>query len=111
MRRILVLTLSTLVLLNCALAQGPAATGSVRGQVVTRNQNGEPAVLPNVQIVLQGPMNKDAESDESGAFAIDGLPPGLYEIEASAPGLSAMTAVEVKPGTAAVVPIELAVSA
>jgi len=110
MRRSLLWMLSTLVIVNCALPQEPVATGSVRGQVVTRNQNGEPAVLPNAQIVLQGPVNKGTQSDESGAFVIDGLPPGLYEIEASAPGLSAELGVEVKAGATSVVPIELNVT-
>lgn len=112
MRRIFPIGFSILLLLTLCSAQDSTATqGSIRGEVVTRNQNGEPAVLPDARIVLHGPINTEAQSDASGAFAIEGLPPGMYEIEASAPGLNAVTAVELKPGTAAVVPIELDVIA
>jgi len=108
MRRISFIVFSTLLLLvRCFPQDGPAAPGSIRGEVVTKTQNGEPAVLPEARIVLHGPVNKEAQSDARGAFAIDDLPPGMYDIEASAPGLYTTLAVEVKPGTASVVPIEL----
>jgi hypothetical protein len=94
-----------------ALAQsGSTAPGSIRGDVFTKGTNGEPAVLPGVLIVLRGPITKETESDAKGAFAVDGLPPGMYDIEASAPGLNAALAVEVKPGSASVVPIDLSVA-
>src|SRR5258706_1298283 len=89
---------------------GSTASGSIRGDVFTKGTNGEPAVLPHARIVLRGPVNKEALSDAKGAFAVDGLPPGMYDIEASAPGLNAALAVEVKPGTASVVPIDLSVA-
>ena len=112
MRRKFPVSFSVLLLLNLCFAKDNIATeGSIRGEVVTRNQNGEPAVFPNARIVLHGPINAEAQSDASGAFAIDGLPPGTYEVEASAPGLNATVAVKVKPGTAVVGPIELVVIA
>jgi len=112
MRRPLLIAVSTLVLLAPVFAQDDhTIVGSIRGEVVTKNQNGEPAVLPDAQIVLHGPINKEARTDASGAFAIGGLPPGMYKVEASAPGLNAAVAVEVKPGTASVVPIELGMAA
>lgn len=112
MRRISFIVVSILVLLvRCFPQNGSAAPGSIRGEVVTKSENGEPAVLPNASIVLHGPVNKEAQSDAQGAFAIDDLPPGMYDIEASAPGLNAALAVEVKPGAASVVPIELGVTA
>jgi Carboxypeptidase regulatory-like domain len=67
------------------------------GDVFTKGTNGEPAVLPGVRIVLLGPITKETESDAQGAFAIDRLPPGTYEIEANAPELSGGLAVEVAP--------------
>jgi hypothetical protein len=108
MRRISLIVFSTLVLLvRCFPESEPATPGSIRGTVVTKTQNGEPAVLPDARIVLRGPVTRETQSDAQGAFAIDGLPPGMYEVEVSAPGLSATIAVEVKPGTTSVVPIEL----
>jgi Carboxypeptidase regulatory-like domain len=112
MRRTLLIAVSTLVLLAPVFAQDdPVILGSIRGEVVTKNQNGEPAVLPDARIVVHGPTNKEVQSDASGAFAIDSLPSGMYNIEASAPGLNAAVAVEVKPGTTSVVPIELGMAA
>jgi len=107
-RKILLIVFSTLVLLVGCFAEGkPATPGSIRGAVVTKTQNGEPAVLPDARIVLHGPINKETQSDARGAFAIDGLPPGIYDIEASAPGLNTTLTVEVKPGTTSIAPIEL----
>jgi hypothetical protein len=89
---------------------GSAESGSIRGDVFTKGTNGEPAVLPSVLIVLRGPVTKETESDAQGAFAIDSLPPGTYEIEANAPGLSGGLAVEVTPGTSSTVPLEMNVT-
>jgi TonB dependent receptor/Carboxypeptidase regulatory-like domain len=67
--------------------------------------------LPGARIVLHGSINKETESDAQGAFAIDGLPPGMYDIEANAPGLNAVLSVEVKPGEPSFVPITLGMAA
>ena len=111
MREWVAYVVSILLFVLPAFAQsGSTASGSIRGDVFTKGTNGEPAVLPHARIVLHGPLNKEALSDAKGAFAVDGLPPGMYDIEASAPGLNAALAVEVKPGTASVVPIDLSVA-
>ena len=89
MRQLFGTGLSVLLFLGLVFAQGGSpAPGSIRGDVFTKGTNGEPAVLPGVRIVLHGPITKETESDAQGAFAIDGLPPGTYQIEANAPGLS-----------------------
>ena len=112
MRRILLIVLSTLVLLFRCFPQDRSATsGSIRGDVFTTTQNGEPAVLPGARIVLHGLINKETESDAQGAFAIDGLPPGTYQIEANAPIFYAALGVEVSAGASSAVPIEMNVSA
>ena len=100
------------LLLGLGFAQGSSpALGSVRGDVFTKGTNGEPAVLPGARIVLRRPITKEPESDTQGAFAIDGLPPGTYEIEADAPGLYAALAVEVSACTSSTVPVEMNVAA
>jgi len=111
MPRISLLILSALaLLLPCLAEDGSAASGSIRGQVMTKSPNGEPAVLSQARVVLHGPTNKETQSDAKGAFVFDGLPPGIYEIEAKAPGLNAALAVEVKEGAASVVPVELSIA-
>lgn len=69
-----------------SLATAAMVAIAIRGDVFTKGTNGEPAVLPGVRGVLHGPITKETESDAQGAFAIDGLPPGTYEIEANAGG-------------------------
>jgi hypothetical protein len=103
-------SLTLALLIACFPQNGPAKPGVIRGEVVTKTRDGEPAVLPDARIVLHGPMNKETRSDAQGAFAIDGLPPGMYEIEASAPGLIATLVVEVKPGESSPAPMELNVA-
>ena len=65
----------------------------------------------STQIVLHGPTTKETESDTQGAFAIDGLPPGIYQIEANAPGSYAVLAMEVSSGASSIVPVEMNVAA
>src|ERR1700720_4686519 len=108
MRTLIGIALSILLLLGLGFAQGNSpALGSIRGDVFTKGMNGEPAVLPGARIVLRGPTTKETESDTQGAFAIDGLPPGIYQIEANAPGLSGGLVVEVTPGASSTVPLEM----
>jgi hypothetical protein len=105
------MALAFLLLLGLRFAQGNSpALRSIRGDVFTRGTSGEPAVLPGARIVLRGPITKETESDTQGAFAIDGLPPAFYEIEANAPGLYAVLAAEVRAATSSV-PVEMNVAA
>jgi hypothetical protein len=95
-----------------AFAQNSSiASGSIRGNALTKGTNGEPAALPGVVIVLRGPITKETESDAKGAFAVDGLPPGTYQIEANAPGLYAALEVEVGVGSSSTVSVEMNVAA
>src|SRR6267154_3951706 len=111
MRKSTAYVVSILLFVLPAFAQnGSIASGSIRGDVFTKGTNGEPAVLPGVRVVLHGPITKETESDAQGAFAIDSLPPGTYEIEANASGLSGGLAVEVTPGTSSTVPLEMNVT-
>ena len=103
--------LSILLLLGLGFAQGGSPPpGSIKGDVFTKGTNGEPAVLPGAQIVLRGPVTRETESDAQGAFAIDGLPPGTYQVEANAPGLSGGLAMEVTQGASSSVAVEMNVT-
>jgi hypothetical protein len=112
MRTLIGIALAMLLFLGRGFAQGSSpAFGSIRGAVFTKGTNGEPAVLPGVRIVLHGPVTKETESDAPGAFAVDSLPLGMYDIEASALGLYAALAVEVSGGTSSTVLVEMNVVA
>jgi hypothetical protein len=90
---------------------GSLRPGSIEADVFTRGTNGEPAVLPSVRIVLRGPVTKETESDALGAFAIDGLPPGTYRIEANAPHLNVGLAVKVSAVASSTVPDKMNIAA
>jgi Carboxypeptidase regulatory-like domain len=112
MRNPVAYVVSILLFMLPAFAQSSStASGSITGDVFTKGTNGELAVLPGVLIVLHRPITKETESAAQGAFAIDNLPPGTYQIEATAPGLYAALAVEVSAGTSSTVPVEMNVAA
>src|SRR6202047_221219 len=111
MRTLIGIAWALLLLMGLGFAQGSSpALGSVRGDVFTKGKNGEPAVLPSARIVLHGPITRETESDALGAFAIDGLPPGTYQIEANAPELSGGLSLEVTAGTSSTVSREMNVT-
>jgi hypothetical protein len=100
------------LLLRLGFAQGISPSlGSIRVDVFSKGTNGEPAVLPGARIVLRGPVTKETELDTQGAFAIDGLPPETYEIEANASHLFAALPVEVSAGASSNIPCEMNVAA
>ena len=112
MQRLSSTALSILLVLSFGFAQDrPVPSGSIRGDVFTKGASGEPATLPGAQIVLRGPATEDTESDAQGAFTIDRLPRGTYQIEVNAPSLYAALAVEVSAGTPSTVPVEMNMAA
>ena len=105
MRRLSGTALSIRLFLGLGFAQGSSpAPGSIRGDVFPKGTNGEPAVLPDALIVLRGPTTRETESDEKRAFAIDGPPPGTYQIEAT---VLELYAVKASAGRSSTVPVEM----
>ena len=112
MRALIVIALVILPFLGHASAQGSsAAAGSITGDVFPKGSNGEPAVLPGALVVLRGPITRGSGSGVKGAFVIDSLAPGTYQIKANAPELYPALAVEVSAGRSSTVPVEIIVSA
>ena len=112
MRGLIGIALVILPLLGHASVQGgSAAPGSIRGDIFPKGTNGERAVLPGALIFLRGPITRGTGSNAQGAFAIDGPPPGTYQIEANAPELHAAIAEGVSAGRSFTPPVEMNVSA
>ena len=65
------------------------ATAAVEGVVFTVDASGSRAVVPVSRVSLDGPTHIETESDSTGKFAFNAVPPGAYTINAQAPGLAA----------------------
>ena len=89
----------------CCVAQNNT-TGSVRGEILTMDATG-PALVPDAQIQIQGPISKETRSEASGSYVFDSLPPGKYKITATAPGLSGVKEVTVTAGSTSVASLSL----
>jgi hypothetical protein len=112
MRALIGIALVILPFLGHAFARGSSVPpGSIRGDVFAKGTNRKTAVLPEARTVLRRPITKETGLDAKGAFAIGSLPQGTYDIEASAPGLSAVLTVDVCAGPSSPVQIEMNVAA
>jgi hypothetical protein len=83
------------------------APGSIAGEVFNTSADGQRAVVPGALISLRGPVERQAESDASGQYRFELLPPGRYTAEATAPGLSGTVTVDVAAEQTAAAPIAL----
>ena len=74
-----------LLLVLFASSSAFAQTGSLWGLVT--DQNG--AVVAGAKVTVSGPsgLMKTTTSDKTGSYSITGIPPGDYEVRASAPNL------------------------
>lgn len=86
----------TLGFLLCGAAQGQTPTGALRGQVM--DPSGAGIAGATVLATISGGDAKGGTSGRDGSFEFQELPPGTYEIKASAPGFAEFT----KPGVAIV---------
>ncbi|HWC19478.1 MAG TPA: carboxypeptidase regulatory-like domain-containing protein, partial [Terriglobales bacterium] len=68
-----------------------------------------PAVFPDAQIQIQGPITKETRSDAAGKFLFEALPTGNYKLTAKAPGLSGATEVTVTAGSTSTTSLNLEV--
>lgn len=112
MRRIALITFTFLLPVICCFPQDLAVTaGSVRGAVSTANESGQRFVFPGARVALQGPVAKETQSDETGDYAFDAVPPGTYTVEAQTPGMSAKVEIEVKAGETTLARLDLRIDA
>jgi TonB dependent receptor/Carboxypeptidase regulatory-like domain len=96
-----------------AVGRSPAqvATGDVKGTVFTTDPDGTRSPIPGSKVSLRGPGSlRETIADQQAGYHFSGLAPGIYQVEASAPGLSGSNAVTVTPGAVAEASIELQVA-
>src|SRR6202795_4972018 len=84
-RRVALIRLASLVMCLVSSSSVLAQTGALRGLVT--DQNG--AAVAGAKVTVNGPSGllKTTTSDKSGSYSFTGLPPGDYEVQASAPNL------------------------
>ena len=96
--------------LTCCFAQdAKLVPGTLTGEVFNKGADGQRAVVPGALISLRGPVERQTESDATGQYRFEPLPPGRYNAEASAPGLKGTVLVDVAAGETATaeIPLEL----
>src|SRR5258705_3035630 len=73
------------LLVISASSSALAQTGSLRGQVTDQND----AVVSGAKATVNGPSGliKNTNTHRTGTYSFTGLPPGDYELPASAPNL------------------------
>src|ERR1035438_476247 len=87
--------LALVVALSSSLAYGQLTAGDFHG--VTRNEGGSP--LPGVQVVVHRVdenTDRSVVSNDHGAFRIENLNPGRYQLTASKEGVGSSPAITVE---------------
>ena len=98
--------------LACGFAQEPKPVlGTIAGEVFNVGPDGQRAVVPGAQIKLSGPVERQTESDATGQYRFELVPPGRYTAEAAAPGLAGKLSVDVAAGETAAASISLELTA
>jgi iron complex outermembrane receptor protein len=81
-------------------------TGRIQGTV--RDASGAP--LAEAAVALRGPVEKTSSSDAAGSFVFDGIPDGLYDVQAALAGYApTRRPVRVSSGQAPIVTLDLLV--
>jgi Carboxypeptidase regulatory-like domain/TonB dependent receptor len=88
------------------VAQSTANTGAIKGQVLVADSRGN-SVVPGAQLLLNGPVTLQTESDANGQYNFPSVIPGNYTIQAAAPGLEVQQSVSINPGETIVVSLQL----
>jgi hypothetical protein len=91
------------------MAETGIKPGSVKGQVLVVDTAGN-SYLPGAEIVLNGPVKLQTESDATGQYIFPSVLPGAYTIQATAPGLETTQSIRVNPGETIEVSLQLQLS-
>jgi hypothetical protein len=91
------------------MAQTSANPGSIKGRVLVVDATGN-SYVPGAEILLNGPVNLQTESDETGQYSFASVVSGTYTIQATAPGLETQQSITVSPGEAVEISLQLQLS-
>ena len=87
------------------------APGSIDGEVFTGSVDGQRAMAPAAHVSLRGPVTRETASDATGRYRFELVPPGRYQAEATAPGLSGTVTLDIAAGETVAAPIPLELTA
>ena len=79
---------------TAALPDAPQPAGSLSGTVIDTNRN----VLQGARVTLADPSGsviRTVDSGSNGEFAFTGVPPGVYRLTVTAPGMSTFTSTQI----------------
>jgi Carboxypeptidase regulatory-like domain len=79
---------------SAASASPQAAAASISGTVLDANHE----VLPGARVIAAGQSNsafRTVEAGGNGQFEFVGLPPGIYQLKVTAPGMNTFTSTEI----------------
>jgi Carboxypeptidase regulatory-like domain/TonB dependent receptor len=108
---LMALLFSALWLLHSDLGRAQTGTnpGSIKGQVLVVDATGT-SYVPGAQILLNGPVSLQTESDAAGQYTFASVVPGTYTLQATAPGLETQQPVIVSSDETIEVRLELQIS-
>jgi hypothetical protein len=86
------------ILLEFGFGAPDPAAGTVHGTVYSSSSSGEQVVVPGARVKFSGPSSFETLTDETGSYSLYDLPPGVYTIEATAPGLIGSTVATIAAG-------------
>src|SRR5713101_6034885 len=72
--------------------------GAIHGTVFTSGSNGEQLVVPGARVKLLGPSSFEVLADGAGSYSLSDVPPGVYSVEVTAPGLVGSTVATIAAG-------------
>ncbi len=81
-------------------------TGRVEGTVFV-GDSGDLSYVPEAKVMVTGPVMAETGTDADGKYALEGLPPGNYTVEATFSELSAEQTITVEPNQVVQVPLQL----
>jgi hypothetical protein len=107
-RPLLLASASIFILLSGPMRlPGGIDAGSIHGEVFIVESDGGHSVIPNAAVALHGNVSLETTANDHGSYSFPSVPPGVYVIDATAPGMTGTITFEVKAATDQTVAIPL----